>query len=169
MTPRLLVLCVAAILLTGVALGQGQRTKPPATGEPRVFLGLDRKRVQVGEQFTVTVRIERGRDVAHVPFHLEFDPAALRFVSGSEGTLLNSDGADTIFQAATAERGGRVIVGLSRLGRAPGVAGDGQLCALEFEALAPGESVLAFSHAGVRNGKNREVTARFESLPIRVR
>jgi hypothetical protein len=118
--------------------------------------------LSVGELVTVQIVIDGATDVGHTPFHVLYDPAVLRFVGGDEGSFLGSDGQPTAFFASATSDGASVVVGLSRLGRVPGISGGGDLCQLHFEVVGPGNARLAFSRAKVRDSSNRIVSAIFE-------
>ena len=157
---------------------KGSRERPRSTREaPRtevatgteVSLTLDRKYVRQGDRVQVTVNIDRGANVGHVPFHLNYDPTVLRFEGGEEGGFLKADGQGTVFLASPASTGNAVVVGLSRLGRQVGVAGKGELCTLEFTAIDRGDAKLTFARATVRDADNRALEAEFTTTPLVVR
>lgn len=122
----------------------------------------------VGDRVTISIEITSRQDVGHAPFHVRFDPAVLQFESGEQGTFLNEDGTQTAFFANATTAGDAVVVGLSRLGRGTGAAGQGNLCTLHFIAVAPGDPGFEFARASVRDGQNRTLTSRFDPASIRV-
>jgi hypothetical protein len=139
---------------------------PPVSSIPTVRMVASAGYVSVGELVTVLVTIDGATDVGHTPFHVLYNPAVLRFVAGDEGGFLGSDGQQTAFFATATSDGASVVVGLSRLGRVPGVSGSGELCQLHFEVVGPGNAGLAFSRAKVRDSSNRIVSAIFELANI---
>jgi hypothetical protein len=155
----------------GAGADPGGRADDPAddVAPPSVRLMAARNVLSVGEEIAVTVEIHGANDVGHAPFHVTFDPSILSFVSATEGPFLSSDGQGTAFFASPLSDGTAVTVGLSRLGRVPGISGSGELCALHFVAVASGDTTLAFQRAHVRDSRTRIVPAAFESLSIRVR
>lgn len=122
--------------------------------------------VAVGERVSVVIEIVSASEVGHTPFHVTFDPRVLEFDHGVEGAFLQSDGNQTAFFAATSSRGGSVVVGLSRLGRVPGVSGSGDLCVLNFNAIGPGNAALAFSRAKVRDASNQIIPSIFQPAVV---
>lgn len=93
----------------------------------------------------LTLRLE-GRsfdDVYGLFFDLAYPSGVLSFEGASEGSFLSSGGAATAFEIA--EQPGNLIVGLSRLGAAPGVSGNGDLLTLRFRGTAAGGGDLSFS------------------------
>jgi len=154
----------------------GSRTAPPAREAPRreapaqvdarVTMVADAGRLKVGQHLTLTVKIDATHDVGHVPFHVRFDPTVLHFESGEEGGYLGTDGRETAFFAGPTSSGDTVVVGLSRLGKAEGVTGAGELCRLHFVAVGVGSAALGFERATVRDGNNRILRSSF--VPARV-
>ena len=124
--------------------------------------------INVGGSLAVSVVISSASDVGHVPFHVQFDSRVLQFEQGQEGGFLGSDGTQTAFFAAPTSRGDAVVVGLSRLGRVDGVDGAGELCVLHFTAVGPGNTMLSFARAKVRDSTNRIVPSVFTPTAIAV-
>ena len=80
---------------------------------------------------------------AHLPLTLVFDPSVVEFVRLIAGDFLG--GAADAEVLANSTRPGVVVVGASRLGRAPGVTGSGSLATVMFRAKSAGESTLGFA------------------------
>jgi len=150
------------------AAGREAPRPRPADGAV-VTAAHDRKLVHVGDTFQVQIRISGADNIGHVPFHLTYDPAVLRFERGLEGEVLAADGNRTVFVAAANSKGDTVVVGLSRLGRVEGVAGEGVLCTLEFTAVSAGETPLAFRRASVRDPANKIQRSTFRDARLVVR
>jgi hypothetical protein len=142
-------------------------TQEPEPQTP-VIVALDPMHAELplGARFQVSVAIQNATDVGHVPFHLTFDPAVLRFDRGDEGTFLRSDGGSTAFFARPTTTPGTVVVGLSRLGRSAGVSGSGLLCTLHFEAIGSGATVLGFERQKVQSPALARLTAEFRQSAI---
>jgi hypothetical protein len=161
----------AAAPVAGASAGAGA---PPGTtapvprgqgaqaGAPVVHLVA----LPAGESVVLEVWITGANDVAHVPFHLRYDPTVLAFESGEEGPFLAADGARTAFFASPTSTGGAVIVGLSRIGSVPGQTGDGLLCRFQFATRGTGETVVSFTSAKVRDSSNAIVPSVFEPLAL---
>lgn len=145
------------------------RVKPVEVDGPLVTFTVETETITVGDRVTLTVRIAKGENVGHVPFHIAHDPSVLRFERGEEGGFLRSDGHDTAFFAAAQTAGDAVVVGLSRLGRDPGANGEGDLCTLEFTAVGAGDAKLAFKRATVRDSTNSVVISAFRPTRLVVR
>ncbi len=142
-----------------------------SASSPVVRMVASATEVRVGESVSVSIEISGARDVGHVPFHVRFDPAVLRFDSGTEGVFMASDGANTAFLAAATGGGDVVVVGMSRLrsSHADGVSGGGELCVLGFTAVGPGPANFSFERAKVRDGTNTIVPSVFRQATIHVR
>ncbi len=122
----------------------------------------------VDDVVPVLVQIQSATDVGHVPFHLAFDPRVLRFDHGVQGSFLNIDGSPTVFNAITSGSGDAVVVGLSRLGRVPGIDGAGLLCQLNFVAVGPGTTQLRFQRSAVKDSENGPMLSAFASGSVSV-
>ncbi len=144
---------------------------PSSASSPIVRMVTSATEIQVGETVSVSIEISGAQDVGHVPFHVRFDPAVLRFDSGTEGAFMASDGANTAFLAAATGGGDVVVIGMSRL-RSPhtnGVNGGGELCVLDFMAVGPGAANFSFERAKVRDDTNTIVPASFRQATLLVR
>jgi hypothetical protein len=127
----------------------------PSTSEP-----------SVGDVVSIVIAIDGAANVGHAPFHLHFNPQVLRFEFGAEGSFLGGDGQPTAFFASATSDGGSVVVGLSRLGRVPGIAGNGDLCMLQFSVVGAGNAALSFARAKVKDPNNQILPAVFQPVVI---
>jgi len=143
-----------------------KRDASEPTSIPVITMQPSASRVSVGDVVSVVIVIDGATNVGHTPFHVRFNPAILRFVSGAEGSFLGSDGQPTAFFATATSEGASVVVGLSRLGPVGGVSGSGDLCVLAFEVVGSGNSGLAFSRAKVRDSSNAIVPAVFQRTTV---
>lgn len=78
-----------------------------------------------------------------ISFDLQYPSSVLSFEAASEEGFLAEDGADTSLQVAE-QPVGNLVIGLTRLGRVPGVSGDGVLLRLELRAVGNGGGTLRF-------------------------
>jgi hypothetical protein len=155
--------------------GGSQNIDPPDDSDPEPEVPTARVRMvpmlaafNVDAAVPISVEIYSGNDVGHVPFHVNFDPRVLRFDRAEEGPFLGSDGVQTVFFAQASMAGDSVVVGLSRMGQAPGVDGAGQLCVLQFVAVGSGATTLGFSRAKVRDSTSDIIPANFEPVTLTV-
>ncbi len=114
-------------------------------GEAVVRLTLDPAvvNVAVGDRFSIAIAVEARAAVSHLPSTLLFDAALLALESVEAGDFLGGAGAAQVL--ADSSSPGTIVLGASRLGREPGVAGRGTLAHLHFRALAAGKCELRFS------------------------
>ena len=141
------------------------------TDEPPASLAMVRmvpsaSEPNVGDQVSIVITIDGAANVSHAPFHLHFNPQVLRFEFGAEGSFLGGDGQATAFFAAPTSDGGSVVVGLSRLGRVPGIAGSGDLCMLQFSVVGAGNAGLSFARAKIKDPNNQILPAVFQPAAV---
>ena len=136
--PPALMLVAAEEPVTAPSASTAEEKKPPPV---RLQLVARPAVVAPGDSFTVAVRVETERPVSHLPLTLRFDPRLLELEQVDEGRFL---GPENVAKILAASRPGRMILGASRLGDVPGVAGSGVLARVRFRALAEGEAVVAF-------------------------
>ena len=105
---------------------------------------------EVGDQIDVRLEVRAGAPVAHLPTTVSFDPSELAFVSYEAGEFLGGSAQSQVLVAA--DEPGRLVVGASRLGETPGVAGRGVLLRLRFRRLLPGEGEIRFDKARALDG-----------------
>lgn len=143
------------------------KSRPAASA--RVWMLPRVVKAQVGHRVSIKVRVANAAELGSAPFHVLYDPKVLKFEGGEEGPFMKSGGRQTAFFAAPTSDGNEVVVGLSRLGRGNGAAGQGLLCTLNFTALARGDAKLTFSRAKLRSSENEIVPSAFKAARIIVR
>jgi hypothetical protein len=125
-----------------------------------VYIDQELKTVKsVGETFTVQVRIDNGSNVFAIPFDINYDPNILEVTGLREGAYLKKGGGQTTFLNSIDKAGGKITVGLTRLGRIGGVSGSGAVMSVDFKALRRGTASLSFT-----NG--RPMDAGLNTLPV---
>lgn len=102
-------------------------------------------RANVGDSFEVRLDVWSPTPVSHVPLRLRFDPELIDVTAVRAGSFLGEGGDVSLMTDDSTP--GTVVVGLSRLGDRPGVAGRGRLLALEVRALDPGMATIAVERA----------------------
>ncbi len=143
----------AALPAGGVALAA---RRPAAV---RLWMAPSRLAVAPGERFEVTVEVEAGRPVSHLPLTLTYDPAVLAVEKVEPGDFLGEPGAAQVL--ADTGRPGEVTLGASRLGEVPAVSGAGTLARVTFRALARGTARIGFGNSQALDPALRPV------LPLR--
>jgi general secretion pathway protein D len=127
----------------------------------RLWLAPQRVDVSPGDLFQVGVQVSATQPISHLPFILNFDPALLAVEKVEAGEFLGPQGTAQVL--ASYSRPGEVIVGASRLGDVPAVAGAGTIARITFRALVSGSAQVGFSASQALDSKLRRV------LPIVVR
>lgn len=100
--------------------------------------------------YTVPISITNVSRLSTISLTLTFDPALLRVRTVQEGSFMRSGGANAIFTQQVSA--GRVDITIARAGDATGASGTGLLCALLFDAVAPGNATLTLSGAATGPG-----------------
>ncbi len=122
----------------------------------------------VGSSFVVPVQLSGGADVASMAMQLHYDATKLTLVNVTGGDLLTRDG-----QAAPPihndEPAGNLTVGIARPPGTHGVTGTGVVCALTFQAKAPGASDLTITRASVVNSEAQQMPVQTAQTTIVVK
>ncbi len=113
-------------------------------------------RAGVGDSFEVRLDVRSLAPISHLPLRLRFDPALIAVTAVRAGSFLG--GEEEVSLMTDESSPGTVVVGLSRLGERPGVAGRGRLLALEVEATGPGRATIAVERARPRGPALEELT-----------
>jgi general secretion pathway protein D len=119
------------------------------TGAGTVQLRLAPRQLVVapGDRFEVRVEVSALAAISHLPFALAFDPAVLAVEKIEAGDFLGTPGGGTAEVLSDASHAGEVVVGASRIGKVPGVAGQGLVARVTFRALAAGSTAVAIRGA----------------------
>jgi hypothetical protein len=137
-------------------------------GATAVQLWLAPRRLQVapGDRFQVTLEISSAEPVSHLPLALSFDPKVLAVEKVEAGDFLGGPGAAQVLSDAS--RSGDLVLGASRLGKVPGVAGKGTLARITFRAVAAGSTRLDFHDSGVLDAALHPLAARMRPALVEV-
>jgi general secretion pathway protein D len=111
-------------------------------GEVTVWLLPEVDQVRAGETFDVVVEARALAPVSHLPLTLVYDPDLLAVEAVEKGDFLGDDAAAELLTDNS--RAGQLMVGASRLGEVPGVAGAGDVAVVTFRALATGPARISF-------------------------
>jgi hypothetical protein len=126
---------------------------PTGGGNPLLASGAGTQ----GTNLAVEVRTNGIQDLYGLAFHLSYPPGVLRFVGASEGGVLSAGGTvQTSFQVADSPVG-NLVVGLTRLGTAPGTNATGTLMTLQFAGVASGSGSLAFSNTQANDSQGNVI------------
>jgi len=101
--------------------------------------------VKVGDQFSLTLRLQSQPAIASLPMLIGFDPSLLQVVGVTEGDFLKQAGGQTNFTSRIDSQGGQIVIGVVRQGG--GINGLGSVVSMNFKAIkaAPKASVQLLS------------------------
>lgn len=102
-------------------------------------------RAAVGDRFEARLDIRAGPPLSHLPLRLRYDPQTIEVTAVKAESFLGDHGEVSLMTDNSTP--GTVIVGLSRLGGRPGVAGRGHLLTLEVLAVGPGRATIVVEQA----------------------
>lgn len=125
-----------------------QERAASSTGGIELTFAPEALRASVGDSVEVRLDVRSTTPLSHLPLRLRFDPSLIEVTAVRAGSFLG--GEDEITLMTDDSTPGTVVVGLSRLGERPGVAGRGRLLALEVRAMDPGTATIAVEHARPR-------------------
>jgi general secretion pathway protein D len=97
----------------------------------------------LAQRVVVDLMVQTTTAVAHLPATITFDPSRLFIEAVEPGTFLG--GMDASQVVADTSTPGQIVLGASRMGDRPGVAGRGVVARLHFRTLAPGPAVVSIT------------------------
>lgn len=117
------------------------------SAEPILSLDPVSSQVAVGSFFDVYFDISGVNDLYSFQFDISYDPTVLSARNIMEGDFLPAGGATLFIPGAIDNMTGTISFTADLLfGQASGVSGVGHLAEIEFQALAPGTSLLTLSN-----------------------
>lgn len=122
--------------------------------------------VAPGDTFEVTLSARALAPVSHVPVTVGFDPEVLAVERVEAGSFLGSPDATEVLSDASTP--GRLVLGASRLGEVPGVAGEGPVVRVVFRAVGRGAGALRFESASALDSDRNRLTIRARAAEIQV-
>jgi general secretion pathway protein D len=110
-------------------------------------LSPDQSEMRVGEKRQIALAVRTGEQLGLAVLTLRFDPHVVKVNSVTAGGLFaNAKTAPTLTQSI--DQNGMLLVSLTPAAGSP-LSGEGALLTIEFEAIAAGDSSLAFDLANV--------------------
>ena len=123
------------------------RSNELAAGVVELGLSPDQSEMRVGEKRQVALGVRTGAPLGLAVLTLRFDPRVVKINSVAPGGLFaNAKTAPALTQSV--DQNGMLLVSLTPAAGSP-VNGEGVLLNIEFEAVAGGDSLLAFDLANV--------------------
>lgn len=140
-------------------------SSPLATATDVVLrLAPERAAVAPGATFEVAVEARALAPLSHLPMTVAYDPAVVAVERVEAGPFLGGPGAAEVLSNTSAP--GRLVLGASRLGRVPGVAGEGVVARIVFRAVGTGDAGLRFEAARALDAARSPLAV--QSLPAAV-
>ncbi|MDX6496918.1 MAG: ral secretion pathway protein [Blastocatellia bacterium] len=119
----------------------------PAPSLVQLSLSPDQSEMRVGEKRQLALGVKTGVPLGMAVLTLRFDPRVMKINSVTPGSLFaNAKIAPALTQSV--DQNGMLLVSLAPAAGSP-ISGEGVLLNIEFEAVADGDSLLAFDLANV--------------------
>ena len=149
---------VLALLGCGGSSSEGKNEGLPVS---QISLTPLLETVSVGDIFSRTVEVQNVGDTYYAAFDLTYDPTVIKFSGITEGSFLNPTGSDSTSLQSALENGlgGRLTIGITRLGSIGDVSGSGDLLTFSFEAVGVGTTTLAFTTPSAFLNNSNETVA----------
>ena len=142
---------------------------PAASGPMRISVTPPATPLQMGGQpYTVPVSIANATGLTSLTLAVTYNPAVLRATVVNEGSMMRSDGASTSFVPKIDANTGRIDLVITRPGDKAGVAGNGVLASIVFEAVGAGNSQIALSGLAM-NAAGQAVLVQFVPAAVTVK
>jgi general secretion pathway protein D len=148
-----------------------QSPAQPSTGSNAPVLSFDPPTIAAAtnQNFSVNVTLVGGQNVFSVPAQISFDPKLLQLISVSNGSALSQDGQSVALVHREDQNAGTVQVTATRPPGSAGVAVNGTVFTLTFQAKAPGQGTLAINRAILRDATMAGINAGGSQAVVTVR
>lgn len=128
---------------------ESETDKAARTPAVKLWLTPARLTIAPGEVFEVRIQADARAPVSHLPFSLDWDPALLAVEKVEAGDFLGGTNESQVL--SDGKRLGSLVVGASRLGKIPGVTGNGTVVRITFKALGAGNAAIGFNTSAALN------------------
>ena len=140
-----------------VALVLALAVAATAAAAPTVFVSPGTELVELGEPFTMDIRVDAGTDtVTCFLVEFEFDPAIIQLVSADEGSLFASCGFPTMYDWDVLGAGHHSCNDVT-LGPATYTVAPGELVSLEFVASQLGSTPIEILLVDLRDYRRHRI------------
>jgi len=126
------------------------------------------QQVKQGEDFTLSCKVSDIKDLFSAPLFIHYNPAIFKFISATEGSLLQHKDALTIFTHTDISKSGKIIIGLKHGTSGLGTSGSGELFNIKFKALAPGKGEIKPTRTNFRNTRGKMIVVDSLGLTVKV-
>jgi general secretion pathway protein D len=121
------------------------------------------------QTFSVNVTLVGGQNIFSVPAQISYDPKLMQLVSVSNGGALSQDGQSVALVHRENQEAGTVQVTATRPPGSTGVAVNGSVFTLTFQAKAPGQGTLSINRALLRDATMASMPAGGSQAVITIR
>jgi len=150
--------------------GDATPTAPQPQGSARVYFSPASVDTSVGQNFSVTLVLDGGTDVAAAPMIAQFDPKFVKLNDIVQGDLFTAGGKAPVFAKNIQNDSGRASIQLNVAPSDPGVTiPSGRLVTLSFQAVAPGSSNIFIPFLTVRNSQGQPIATSSPKLTVNVK
>ena len=147
--------------------GAAPSTPPPPAGPVKIHFTEDQMGKSVGDNFSVTLAVDNGKDVISAPFTVQYDPKILSLSDVAPGKFWSADGQEPIMSMQ--DNAGVATIRVNRKPGTPAVAGNGTLLTLNFKAVGAGSATVAASGVTLNNAQNQLVGSGNSKITINVK
>lgn len=140
-----------------------------SAGLIELSLAPDQGEMKVGEKRQLAVQMRTGAPLGLAVLILRFDPQVIKINSVTAGSIFtNAKAAPNLTQSV--DKNGMLLVSLVAVAGTP-ISGEGALLNIEFEAIAGGDSALAFDLANIHlvASDGRSVLLQVEPIKLTVK
>ncbi|MDR3742506.1 MAG: cohesin domain-containing protein, partial [Terracidiphilus sp.] len=97
-----------------------------------------------GSTFQVPIVITGAQNIASVPLQVKYDPEKLTLMNVGDGDFLGRD-SQPVSLVHRDDGPGNIVLNVARPPNTVGISGAGVVCALTFQAKAPGETTISIA------------------------
>jgi hypothetical protein len=142
------------------------RTNELAAGLIQLSLTPDQSEMRVGEKRQLALQVKTGAPLGLAVLTMRFDPQVIKVNSVTAGSIFsNARTGPTLTQSV--DKDGMLLISLVTAAGSP-VSGEGALLNIQFEAIAGGDSALAFDLANIHLVASDGRTVLLQVEPIKL-
>jgi len=145
---------------------EGPEAEPPVA---QLELKPAESAAAVGQEARLDVAVANVKDLYGAILTLSYDPKVVDFKSAAEGAFLKKDNQQTSFLFSNNIKAGTVDIYITRIGDVGGIAGEGSLCAVVFQAKSAGTSPILFKSVKLGNFNREPIKAGMGSAKVVVK
>jgi hypothetical protein len=140
-----------------------------AAAAARIALAPSSETLSVGDELTVSVRVENAQQLFGSPLRIRYNREVLTLSEITRGSFLaGPEATDLIFSRNIRNQVGQAAVNISRFPGTGGADGSGELLTLRFAAIAAGKATINVAPLGARNAEQQQVPITAAELELTV-